>query len=47
MSGKPVGVPAKYFDQIDVPNAFGAIGYERRPSAYTDKDDWPADMLLD
>ena len=24
-----------------------ATGYARRPSANTDKDDWPADMLLD
>jgi len=22
MSGKPIGVPAKYFDQIDVPERF-------------------------
>ena len=32
---------------VPTANAFGAIGYERRPSACTDKDDWPADMLLD
>ena len=32
---------------VPTANAFGATGYERRPSACTDKDDWPADMLLD
>jgi hypothetical protein len=32
---------------VPTANAFGATGYERRPSASTDKDDWPADMLLD
>jgi hypothetical protein len=32
---------------VPTASAFGAIGYERRPSARTDKDDWPADMLLD
>jgi hypothetical protein len=32
---------------VPTANEFGATGYERRPSANTDKDDWPADMLLD
>jgi hypothetical protein len=32
---------------VPIANAFGATGDERRPSASTDKDDWPADMLLD
>ncbi len=32
---------------IPTAKAFGATGYARRPSANTDKDDWPADMLLD
>ncbi len=32
---------------VPTAKAFGATGYARRPSANTDKDDWPADMLLD
>ena len=32
---------------VPTAKAFGATGYARPPSASTDKDDWPADMLLD
>ena len=32
---------------VPTAKAFGATGYGRRPSANTDKDHWPADMLLD
>jgi hypothetical protein len=31
---------------VPTAKAFGATGHARRPSANTDRDDWPADMLL-
>jgi hypothetical protein len=46
-NGGPSHEKTTVASHVPTANAFGAIGYERRPSACTDKDDWPADMLLD